>query len=273
MLFTCFTTRAVHIEVAHGWDTSSFIQSLKRFVARRGQVLELRSDNSSNFVGAEHKLAKAIENWNKTQINNFLLQRNIKWKFNLPRASHHCGMWERLIRSVCKILSAFCTEQALTDESLLTLLCEVEGILNCRLLTTINDDSLDLNVLTPNHLLLLKERVPLPPGIFSIKDNYARRLWRQVQYLADVFWIRWIREYLPMLQRRTKWSNTSRNVSVGDIVLIIDIAPRNLWVMDRVIETFPDKHGLTRSAKVQTKRSACARPISKLCALLEAERV
>ena len=202
-----------------------------------------------------------------------MLQRNIKWKFNVPRVSHHGGLWERLIRSVRKILSALCTKQVLTDESLLTLLCEVEGILNSRPGTTINDNPLDLNVLTPNHLLLLKEKVPLPPGIFSIKDNYARRRWRQVQYLADVFWRRWTREYLPMLQRRTKWSNTSRNVSVGDIVLIIDNAPRNSWVMGRVIKTFPDKHGLTRSAKVQIKHSVCTRPISKLCALLEAERV
>ena len=72
VLFTCFTTRAVHIEVAHGLDTSSFIQSLRRFVARRGQVLELRSDNGSNFVGAEHELAKVVENWNKPRSMIFV---------------------------------------------------------------------------------------------------------------------------------------------------------------------------------------------------------
>ena len=76
-----------------------------------------------------------------------------------------------------------------------------------------------------------------------------------------------------MLQRRTKCSNNSRDVSVRDIVLIVDNAPRNLWIMGRVIETFPDKHGLTRNAKVQTKHPVCSPPISKLCSLLEAERV
>ena len=118
VLFTRSTTRAVHIEVAYCLDTTSFIQSLRRFVARRGQVLELRSDNGSNFVGAEHELARAIENWNKTQINDFLLQRNIKWQFNVPRESHHGGIWEGLIRSVCKILSALCTEQVLASAAL-----------------------------------------------------------------------------------------------------------------------------------------------------------
>ena len=64
-----------------------------------------------------------------------------------------------------------------------------------------------------------------------------------------------------------------RNVSVGDIVLIIDKAPRHLSVMGQVMETFPDKQGLTRSAKVQIIDSMCTRPISKLCPLLEAKRV
>ena len=53
---------AVHIEVANSLDTSSLIQNLRRFVARKGQVSELRSDNGSNFVRPEHELAKAIEN-------------------------------------------------------------------------------------------------------------------------------------------------------------------------------------------------------------------
>ena len=273
VLFTCFTTRAVHIEVAYSLETSSFIQSLRRFIARRGQVAELWSDNGTNFVGAQRELTQAIDDWNQAQINDFLLQRNIKWKFNVPRASHHGGIWERLIRSTRKILTGICNEQILTDESLLTLLCEVEGIINSRPLTTLTDDPRDLNVLTANHLLLLKEQVSLPPGNFSEKDNFARRRWRQVQYLADIFWKRWTREYLPLLQKRSKWVNTSRNVTNGDIVLIMDSSPRSSWVMGRVIETFPDKQGLIRSAKIQTQFSVCVRPISKMCALLECDSV
>ena len=132
VLFTCLVTRAVHIEVAHSLDTSSFINCLRRFVARRGQVSEIRSDNGSNFVGAERELTQAINNWNKSRINDFLVQRNVKWNFNVPRASHHGGVWERLIRSIRKVLSGLCKEQILTDESLATLLCEVESILNSR---------------------------------------------------------------------------------------------------------------------------------------------
>jgi hypothetical protein len=55
-IFTCLTVRAVHIEVAHTLHTDSFINALQRFISRRGQPYEIRSDNGSNFVGAEREL-------------------------------------------------------------------------------------------------------------------------------------------------------------------------------------------------------------------------
>ena len=109
-----------------------------------------------------------------------------------------------------------------------TLLCEVEAIINFRPISKACNDPLDLEPLTPNHLLLLKGKATLPPGLFSLEDCYAKRRWRQVQYMADLFWKRWTREYLPELQERQKWTKKRRNFVAGDIVLIIDdTAPRN----------------------------------------------
>ena len=78
-------------------------------------------------------------------------------------------------------------EQNLDDESLQTLMCEAESIINGRPLTTVSNDPRDLEPLTPNHLLLLRQDTPLPPGILEKNDTLSRRRWRQVQYLADVF--------------------------------------------------------------------------------------
>ena len=54
VIFTCLTVRAIHIEVAHSLDTDSFVNSLRRFIARRGQPEQMRSDNGGNLwrVGA-----------------------------------------------------------------------------------------------------------------------------------------------------------------------------------------------------------------------------
>lgn len=98
VIFTCLAIRAVHIEMTASLDTDSFIHALRRFIARRGQVAEIRSDNGTNFVGAERELREAIQSWNQSKINDILLQRKIKWTFNPPTGSHHGRIWERLIR-------------------------------------------------------------------------------------------------------------------------------------------------------------------------------
>ena len=62
ILFTCLIVRAIHIEVASSLDTESFINALRRFVARRGQPEEIRSDNGGNFVKGEKELRQEVNN-------------------------------------------------------------------------------------------------------------------------------------------------------------------------------------------------------------------
>ena len=60
VLFTCLVLRAIHIEISHTLDTSSFINALHRFIACRGVVIEICSDNATNFVRAEKELKLLI---------------------------------------------------------------------------------------------------------------------------------------------------------------------------------------------------------------------
>ena len=261
VLFTCLTIRAVHVEIAHSLDSSSFINALRRFIARRGVPQEIRSDNGTNFTSADKELRQVIGKWNQEMIKEFLQHKEILWVFNPPTASHMGGVWERMISSVRKIFNAVLKEQHLTEESLVPLMCEVEAILNSRPLTKISDD--------PNDLLLLRAGPSFPPGMFSREDQYSNKRWKQVQYLSDVFWKRWTREYLPLLQERMKWRSFRCNLSVRDIVLVVDdSSPRCLWPLGRVLEVFLNKHdGCVRVARVKTKSGPLLRPINKLCLL------
>lgn len=271
VIFTCLAIRAVHIEVAASLDTDSFINALRRFIARRGQVQELRSDNGTNFVGTERELKRAIEEWNQEKISDMLSLKGVQWIFNPPTGSHHGGAWERLIRSIRKVLNSTLQTQHLDEEGLQTVLCEVESILNSRPITQESTDPNDLEALTPNHLLLLKSNPSLPPGLFQEHDLYTRKRWRQVQYISDLFWKRWIREYLPQLHRRQKWTRIRRNFTAGDVVLIVDdSAPRGSWIIGRVTAAVPDKKGLVRQVWVKTPTSVVCRPVTKLCLLTEA---
>lgn len=268
VLFTCFALRAVHIEVAHSLDTSSCINAIRRFICRRGQVSTLHSDNGTNFIGAEKELREAIAELDHSKIREELMPKGIAWTFNTPTASHQGGIWERQIRTVRKVLNSVLRQQTLDDDGLHTLLCEVEAIINDRPLTATSVDPHDLEVLTPNRLLLLKKQPILPPGLFDSNDTYSRRRWRQTQYMANLFWSRWTKEYLPLLQEQQKWRAQRRNFVAGDLVLIVDSsAPRNAWLTGRIQKTFPDSRGIVRRVQVQTKSSLLDRPINKLCLL------
>ena len=275
VLYTCLVVRAVHIEVAHNLDTDSFLNSFRRFVARRGSPELVRSDNGGNFVSGERELNRSIKEWNLEKIADFLLQRNVQWAFNPPCGSHHGGPWECCIRTVRKVLNALAREQVLDDEGLSTFMCEAGSIVNSRPLTKVSDDVRDLEPLTPNHLLLCRYSQSFPSGIFAKEDIYSRRRWRQVQYLSDVFWRRWVKEYLPTLQERQKWFRPRRNFQVGDIVLLTDEkSPRGLWPLARVTGVKTNQRDrLVRSVTLKTKSSTLERPIDKIVLLEGAAEV
>ena len=109
-LFTCLSSRAVHIEVVESLDTDSFINCLQRFIARRGLPELIHSDNGRNFVGAERELRQGLQAWEQERIEGDLSEKGVRWIFNTPTASHMGGVWERQIRSVRWILSRLVQE-------------------------------------------------------------------------------------------------------------------------------------------------------------------
>lgn len=112
-----------------------------------------------------------------------------------------------MIKSVRKILNIILRLQEHDEESMYTPLCEAEAIINIRPITKAFSDPNDLKALTPNHLFLLKSKPSLPPGLFDNQDLYSSRRWKQIRYIADIFW---------------KWLHPSCNFAIGDIVLIVD---------------------------------------------------
>ena len=258
VLFTCLASRAIHLETANALDTDSFLNALRRVVCRRGAIRQIRSDQGTNFVGARRGLREALAELDQDKITSALLKKGCDWitfKMNPPHASHRGGVWERQIRSVRSVLSSLLESNGaqLNDESLRTLMCEVEAILNSRPLTvdTLNDPN-SLSPLTPNHLLTMKSKIVLPPpGSFQEADKYSRRCWRRVQHLTNEFWSRWRKEYLQNLQTRAKWCRPRKDLGVGDVVTIKDEdTPHNKWQLARVLEAIQSSDGRIPSVRL-----------------------
>ena len=142
VLFTCLTVRCIHLEVVESLDTDSFINSLRRFVNRRGCPRDCYSDCGTNFKGATTELKEfiAVLKTKEKEIKDFASSKNINWNFNPPSTPHMGGAWERLVKSVKEVMTAITKDTVLTDPQLLTLLTEVENIVNSRPLTPASED-------------------------------------------------------------------------------------------------------------------------------------
>lgn len=91
VMFSCLSSRAVHIEVIEEMSSSSFINALRRFVAIRGSVKEFRSDRGTNFVGSTESLGIDAINVEDGPVNKFILDNRTVWIINSPHSSHMGG--------------------------------------------------------------------------------------------------------------------------------------------------------------------------------------
>ncbi|XP_045128203.1 uncharacterized protein LOC123514382 [Portunus trituberculatus] len=162
-------------------------------------------------------------------------------------------------------MQAIVGSQLMDDERLHTLLCEVETVINGRPLTPSSNDPNDLEALTPRHLLRMNSNSFPTEDKPTLGDTYRRR-WKHAQYMADQFWKRWTREYLPTLRKRQGTFKSGHNLQRGDMVIIAEPSlPRNKWLLGLVIEAMPSEDGEVRKVRVKTKSSTLVRPVTKLC--------
>ena len=90
-MFTCMSSRTVHIETTNSMSTDSFILALRRLITQRGNIRMIHTDNGTSFVGANIELRKAFNEMNHTKINNFLMELGgewITWRRNPPQGSN-----------------------------------------------------------------------------------------------------------------------------------------------------------------------------------------
>ena len=128
-------------------DTDSFLLALRRFVARRGKPFEIFCDRGTNFQGGDRELQETFVALGPT-LKDQLAEQSISFRFNPPLAPHFGGVWERDIKSVKASLQVVLKDQALPEEVLMTVLIEVEGILNSKPLGYATSDVADPDPIT-----------------------------------------------------------------------------------------------------------------------------
>lgn len=265
VIFTCLTIRAIHLELACSLSTDSCILAIRNFMSRRGEPMEIWSDNGTNFHGANNELRREIKDLCPRRLEDEFSR--IQWRFIPPGAPHMGGSWERMVRTVKMSLSKILPTRRPSEELLRSILIEIEGIVNSRPLTYMPLESPEDEALTPNHFLLGSSSGMKPPGVFDENGLVQRKNWRISQIIADRFWRRWVQEYLPTIARRTKWFEQVKSIKIGDVVMMFDDERRNSWKRGRIIDTIEGSDGQVRTVTIQTATGVYKRPAARIAVL------
>ena len=267
-LFTCLSVRAVHLELVRGLSAQQFLDCLRRYIARRGRPQMIISDNAPQF-----RLVKTVldKQWNEVFKNDdvlsFFSSQGITWKFTTALAPWQGGCYERLVALVKQALRKGIGRKLLLWDKLLTLLTEVEAIINTRPLTYVYGDFPSGFTLTPAHFLSGNLETVLPCETedtdidYQPKKDSAIELvdhWKKNQKQLEKFWKVWkndyllsLRETLPLRHRGSR-SQLSREPKIGEVVILKEeFTPRRTWKLARIKDFIISKDGNIRSVVVE----------------------
>ena len=259
LIFTCFNTRALHLEAVSSMTTSEFILAFIRFVNRYGVPSAVYSDNAKSFVqagGVIEQLLSSSEFEAKFKI------ASIKHRTIPVYAAWYGASWERMIRTVKQCLFKAMGRNVPTYQEFVTLLSDVQKVINNRPLTYRSSEN-ELDIITPNHFivgapipsLLFGNLEQLPEWEYCDGGDYSTSLAKSLEYrdlTLGRFRDQWLREYLVSLRERDRSLPVKdRSWSVGEVALHrLPSKSRAFWPLCRVVETYPDAAGVVRTLKV-----------------------
>ena len=142
----------------------------------------------------------------------------------------------------------------LTDFQLMAIFTEIEAFVNNWSLTYVSDNPNDPESLMPNHLLLDRHN-----GGAVIEDNDGEisslRRWKPVVAISNQFWKRWLIEYLPTLQSRSKQNVHQANIEPEPETIVLlkeENLSRDKWPLARIIDIFSSSDEHVRVVKAKT---------------------
>ena len=280
LVYICRSTKAVCLLLTASYDTAAFLCKHEEFVARKGRPRKIVSDRGTQLVRSGIVLAEKNTpgKWDWAEVT----RRNSAstWEFVPIGAPHRNGLAESTVKLLKTSLHhALAPGVVLYYSELITLLAKIAFSINSRPLavSNISADSQQedfLSPITPNQLLLARTDDDGPPLDYTDDDRFTSRM-AYVTQVYNTWWDRWIGQVLPTLMPMKKWKKTSKNLVVGDVVMMK--YPGNLkddYRLARVTKTHPDEKGLVRTVTlVYRKRNSREKATVYKSKLLEEELV
>ena len=255
LLFTCMSSRALHVELVTSLDLNNFLLALSRFTDTRGPISNFYSDNGATFKAAADILPKLLKS---EGLQSFCRKQGIFWEFIPPYSPAQGGAWESLVKLFKRTLLEIgkFTQRTPNLVELQTYISNATHLVNNRPLTPLSDDPSDHTAISPSSLLTPAFHPDSPVGTPHDRDQ-LRRDFRFNIAISQNFWDRWVKFYLPLLQKRKKWFKITDNLKVGKLVLVGnhgEFTKRGHYQMGRISSVLPQY----RKGKALVRRAVVA---------------
>ena len=267
-IFVCLATKAIHIEVVSDQTTPALVAALKRFCALRGLPKNIYTDNGANFIGARndlHDLYLFLQlPSTDAAVRSSLMADKISWHCIPQRAPHFGGIWEAAVKSTKHHLKRTLGTVKLYYEEMVTITHQISACLNSRPYLAIDCQEPGGELpLTPGHFLIGRPLRTYPEEPEAVDLSLTNR-WRLCKALVQEFWNSWSKSYLSSLQKRNKWIKPTPNLSVGDLVMMLDESTPSSnplqkritsWKLGRITTIHPGSDKLVRAAEVEVAQA------------------
>ena len=269
LLFTCMTTRAVHLELVSSMGVHEFLNAFKRFSGLYGLPEQVFSDNAKTFTASAGLLKSLVEH---DMVRDFLATKNIWFKTIPVYSPSQGGTWERMVGVVKTVLIKTYGKSTHTFDDFRTILSEVQLVVNSRPLCYL-PSSQDLEVVTPIMLLNKGNTIPL----MRFDQRTIERAWEnagdrqflqginaqiaQQEHAQDQFMEEWLRAYI--LDLRSKHGSngpsdgtrqTPRWVKIGSVCLHKTPVASTHYPLVIITKLLPGRDGGVRNVAIKNSR-------------------
>ena len=251
IVYACSLTRALYLELTKTLSTEEFLTTFKKFIARKGRPKKVYSDNAKTFAAGAKWLKRVMDD---ERFNDFLARMSITWQFNLSRAPWWGGQYERLIGVVKQALYKTIGNGFLSWTELENVILDVEVTLNNRPLSYVEDDDIQLPILTPNSLQFCQTNILPELQDHHVENPDLRKRAKHIQRCKVALWKRWSSEYLKALRERhnMKHGNKVLSLKIGDVVIVRgEEKNRGKWKIGIVDRLIIGKDGVVRGAQLR----------------------
>ena len=266
LIFTCLSTRAVHMEVINSMATESFVLAMIRFCNRFGLPRIIYSDNAKSFISGGNILSEIfMSDLFKSKFEPY----KIEFRLNPVYSPWYGATWERLIKTIKSCINKTIGKQKLTYFNFITLISDIQATMNNRPLTYSTNIDNSIDVVTPNHFINLNNTnntmILTSNDEFPDLDEEDDPQYDPYQKLMTSLDIRqklinkyqrvFLQNYLLSLKRKIpdgKDYSDLEELKPGRVLLLQNDKNKPHLKMVRIISHVPSSDGVLRSVRIKT---------------------